>query len=392
MLRFNKVVFGLLAFVATPSMAAKWVYTIQSTQVLLLPDPFLVGGSSDATDINIHGQIVGWADTNGKRNGWLYEPSGVFKNVGEPLTTIETIPKGINNHGEVVGFWTKGVVDRAFYWHPSTGHALLDIELNPGAKYNREYRIRAFAINDFGRIVGAAHAASWSGVPQDTCHAAVPIYWSRPDSSPRVLFCPATISDEPWAVDLNNYGSTVGHVGGGFSPRGFVFKGGAVSDVPWPAGSDLDRQTVNAVNEQGAVAGSASFPGPGADSRPIYWDGTSQSSVSLGALPGGKYAWSTDVNDESFVAGLSDRTLSTEAGLIHVSRAFLWRQEFGLHELPTPPPSGGDSYWQCAANALTNFLPASTTQGAIQVVGSCWQDSRLRAARWDVAVSRIWVP
>jgi probable HAF family extracellular repeat protein len=115
---------------STQTFAGKWLYTVQNAQIDLLPSPFKVGGFSEARDINIHGQIVGWAETSGpKPNAWLYEPSGVYKNVGIPLTDTEARAVSINNLGEVVGTWVDNAMRRGFYWHPSTGFASLATEL-----------------------------------------------------------------------------------------------------------------------------------------------------------------------------------------------------------------------------------------------------------------------
>jgi uncharacterized membrane protein len=376
---------------SAPSWAAKWVYTVQNAQVALLPDPFTVGAESEARDINIHGQIVGWAYTSGQPNAWLYEPSGVYKNVGIPLTTVYALANGVNNLGEVVGIWLDNNQRRSFYWHPSTGFAPLSIKLQPGASYNDQYHFQANAINDFGRIVGSAEASpTATDIPFDPCFYDVPIYWIRPDTNPQVLYCPGVPGGENEAMDVNSYGWTAGFETGA-SERGFRHHGSA-NYVPWASGGNQDGMRIHAMNEKAAVAGNTTFTSPGVGLRAIYWDGLSRASISLGVLPGGKYSHADDVNDEDFVVGHSDRTLSTEAGIFQVVSAFLWRPEFGLRELPSPPPGKGQPYTSCGALGMTNFLPANTTQGTIKVVGFCQPNGKRRAVRWDVAVSRIWVP
>src|SRR5262245_16103742 len=52
--------------------------------------------------INDTDQIVGWSDNNSRNHGFLLSGS-TFTTLDNPLAPIETIAKGINNAGRIVG-------------------------------------------------------------------------------------------------------------------------------------------------------------------------------------------------------------------------------------------------------------------------------------------------
>ncbi len=380
-----------LASLALPTLAGDWRYTFQSAKVSLLPDAFHVGAESEARDINIHGQIVGWANTStGTPNAWLYETSGVYKSVAIPSPTVWSWANGINNVGEVVGTVSGGEFSRAFYWHPSTGFETLGFELQPGKSYNSTYHFWANAINDFGRIVGSAEAGFNSvGIPYSPCTWDVPVAWSRPDAEPRVLYCPPEPNGENEAKAVNAYGWVAGFETTTRN-KGFRHHDGAVSYVPWPAGGkQTDGMHIFGMNQKAAVTGSGAFTG---NYQPIYWDGKSAASMGLGLLPGGKGGRGHDLNDDEFVTGWSERFLVTDVGSFVGHRAFIWRAEFGMLELPAPPPAGGPIYESCKANALANFKVTAGNLGVVKIVGYCQRGGYKHAARWDVTFSRYWLP
>lgn len=374
-----------------PAFAGEWVYTLPNAQVYLLPDAFHPGAESEARDVNNPGQIVGWSNTSaGVANAWLYETSGVYKHVGIPLLTTYSAAHGINNHGEVVGGFRDGTFGRAFYWHPSTGFSPLGIQLQAAFPYNYQYGFLARAINDHGKIVGSAEATlSSTDIPYDKCYWDLAIYWSRPDMEPRKLYCPSYPNGENEARGVNNNGMV-----GGFETtslnRAFRFHNGAVTYVPWPVDGLHDGMSGYGINQQGAVAGRGIKPYDGG--RAMYWDGTSEASRLLEVLPGGSYSAANDVNDQDFVIGYSEATISTEAGVLLGRRAFLWHDDFGMVALPMPPIGRGSLWTSCEANALNNFQATSGSQGKIRVVGFCKRGDLRHAARWEVTVTRWWMP
>jgi probable HAF family extracellular repeat protein len=379
-----------LASLALPALGGDWRYTFQSAQITLLPNAFRAGGASEALDINMHGQIVGWEDyVTGVRNAWLYEPSGSYKYVGGPSRSIPSVADGINNLGEVVGTTSENHFGRGFHWSPGTGFNLLGHELQPGQTYNSQYGFTARAINDFGRIVGSAEA-TWDseGIPYSPCTWDIPIEWARPDAEPRVLYCPPEPNGENEARAVNIYGWTAGFETT-TKNRGFRFHENAVSYVPWPAGGKKDGMGVYGMNQKASVTGFGAFP---MNFQPMYWDGKTAASIGLGLLPGGSGGRGFDINDDEFVTGYSERFLITDVGSFVGHRAFIWRAEMGMLELPAPPPVGGPIYESCQANALANFKITSGNAGVVKVVGYCQRGNKKHAVRWDVEFTRYWLP
>jgi probable HAF family extracellular repeat protein len=390
-MKVRSCVAALSCALVTPAFAGEWVYTLPTAQVHLMPDAFHPGAESEARDVNNAGQIVGWSNTSaGVANAWLYDTNGVYKHVGIPLLTTYSAALGINNHGEVVGAFDSGSNGRAFYWHSSTGFSPLGIELQAAFPYNYQYVFRAYAINDHGKIVGSADAPGpGTDIPYDKCYWDLPISWNRADSQPRKLYCPAYPNGENEARGVNNLGMVAGFETTSLN-RAFRFHNGAVKYVPWPIDGLHDGMGGYGINQKGAVAGYGMLPYQGG--RAIYWDGVSEASRPLGVLPGGSSSRGHDVNDQDFVTGWSEATISTEAGVFPGKRAFLWHDHFGMVGLPMPPPSRGPLWTACEANALNNFQATSGSQGKIRVVGFCKRGDLVHAVRWEVTVTRWWIP
>ena len=60
--------------------------------------------STEADGINDFGHIVGTYFSAGKFHGYIYR-NGTFTTLDDPLGTTETVPQGINNADQVVGFY-----------------------------------------------------------------------------------------------------------------------------------------------------------------------------------------------------------------------------------------------------------------------------------------------
>jgi probable HAF family extracellular repeat protein len=67
----------------------------------------LASRDSIARGINNFGQIVGeYTDNNGAAHGFLYNPSnGSFTTLDDPLASFGTSAQGINDLGQIVGFY-----------------------------------------------------------------------------------------------------------------------------------------------------------------------------------------------------------------------------------------------------------------------------------------------
>ena len=94
--------------------------------------------------INNAGQVVGYYNTApGHEDGFLYA-NGAFATIDVP-GAVATEAIGINNAGQIVGLYVKNGISHGFL---DTGGAFSTIDL-PGARYTA-----LFGINDGGQIVG----------------------------------------------------------------------------------------------------------------------------------------------------------------------------------------------------------------------------------------------
>jgi probable HAF family extracellular repeat protein len=378
------------AGLSTAPAALAESYKVESAQPWLLPDAFHIGAESEARDVNLQRQIVGWANTSaGFKNAFLYEPSGDYKNVGVPLLTTSSAANAINNHGEVVGLTRVGMSWRGLYWHPSTGYTFLGHALRPWFADNDKFDFVANDINDFGHIVGTA----WPGddqefwIPWETCRLKVAIHWSRPDSEPQIVYCSQYSNGETYGEAISNYGWIAGNE---LANDNRSFRTSSPPAVTFLPGSPatLLMSWSRGVNEKGAMVGSGGGTGIGGR-RAIYWDGISSGVISLGVLAGGNDSVANDVNYQGMAVGYSERSIKSASGEHElVDRAFIWHKTFGLYELAAPP-EGREPWARCEANALHNISLGTGQSGVIVVVGYCESNGKKRAVRWEVTVRRF---
>src|SRR5437763_323260 len=104
-----------------------------------ISDP-LASGNTFAQGINNAGQIVGYYDSS----GFLYSGS-TYTTITDPLATGVTAAYGINNTGQIVGYYTDTTGAHAFVY--SNGiYTTLNDPLATSGTY-------AFGVNDAGQIV-----------------------------------------------------------------------------------------------------------------------------------------------------------------------------------------------------------------------------------------------
>lgn len=136
--------------------------------------PSFVADLSRATDINDHGQIVGWRDdAGGVARGFLYD-HGSLTPLGtlDPNAAGNVYPAAIDEHGRVVGISEINGEEHAFLWSSATG--MTELPGLGGAHFPPD--VAALDINDAGLVLGYA----------PTSQGQVDVIWS-PDGTPTEL-------------------------------------------------------------------------------------------------------------------------------------------------------------------------------------------------------------
>jgi len=163
-----------------------------------------------------------------------------------PFQLVWGEPTGLNNRGQIVGYFVIGEGERGFVWSQEDGLTLLPMP--PGA-----YAVSPADINDAGQIVGTVNSAGWA------------FLWDPEDEEYTALGIPSggTYSN---AYAINEQGQVVGVWGNNISGpnHGFLWEDGVMTDL----GPMLGTEDSNAADiaEDSAIAG-AMGSSPVADFR-----------------------------------------------------------------------------------------------------------------------------
>ena len=122
-------------------------------------------GTSSATAVNGHGDVVGTRVAGRLQEGFLWdEPNGILPVIQNSTPTFFLFPEDINNSGEIVGDILGTIPGRAFRWTSSEG--LQELGTLSGLA---THFATARAINLWGNIVGGSetnsgdvHGFDWS--------------------------------------------------------------------------------------------------------------------------------------------------------------------------------------------------------------------------------------
>lgn len=356
--------------------------------------PTLGGSDSVANDVNNAGQIVGWSiNTAGVKNAFLIQASGSIQNVGAAVDSEISSAESINENAEIVGHFVRSEY-RPFYWHSSTGFVKLSVHLLPDEPFGDKYDLKPYAINDHGLIVGRGRYSE-SDFVGPYCLMNVAVYWTSPTADPRVLVCmgeywlltPATdVSNSGWIAHFHesaNYDRGYRHA--------YPFGSYQVPDLA----SGFNSLHMWGINEAGVVVGDAEKDFQSTleyEQVAYYWNGTSTYPKTIAPFAGGNKAAAFDVNEQNFVAGYGEKEIPVLIDPTLGERAFLWHEEFGRYELPTP------TGWQalvakCRAHALNDLYTGPRGDMHLRVVGYCQKKyGPVQAVRWSVAIGKTSTP
>lgn len=230
--------------------------------------PTLGGNNGQASGINKHGQIAGFAENGivdptcppGITNNRIVLPVLWEKGRAKPLATVGSDPDGealgINNLGQAVGWsGTCSTAPNAVLWENGTATQLQDLGV-PGAL--------GVAINDQGQIVGQVVSADGT-----TVYGAL---WQN-NTITSLNTLPGDFTS--FAESINNRGQVVGSNtdSSGFWTHAFIWQNNVMTDLNtlFPASSNLNATMANSINESGQISGMATvLSGPNAGKIHAY--------------------------------------------------------------------------------------------------------------------------
>ena len=332
--------------------------------------------ASDARAINERGQVMGFLLRSPRPPHAFFWEDGVMTDVGS-LGGPTTLPGGLNDRGQMVGWTTTGTTRHAFLWQNGV---MTDL----GTLVGPAGQSTASAINNAGWVVGGSSTASGQ------THAA--------------LFRDGTIVDlgvlpgdtTSVAELINDHGQVFGLSTSmvTFAARGFLWEKGAMTEIPVLPGTDRNTVGSFALGKHGDVAGT-SYRADGTSSAFLY--SARGELIDLGALSGGAQSFANAINARGWVVGGSNATGESHATLWRKGRAL------DLGVLPGTTSSSASAindHGQIAgaARADTESIPWLWERGELralpgnggvaamnergELVGSTGVDGRGHAALW----------
>jgi probable HAF family extracellular repeat protein len=192
--------------------------------------------------INGHGQTVGEAliiNSNGQDVGSVgfVNSGGVFTAINGP-NGAAVHPFGINNRGQVVGFYSTSAGNFGFV----DNHGIFSTVQDPNATGGASL---PFAINNRGQIVG------FFGQGSNTYG------FLYSDGVYTTITDPAALGT--WATGINDRGQIVGYFEDAAGFHGFVDSNGVFTTIDDPNASDNEGTFVYGINDSGQVVGTFGF-------------------------------------------------------------------------------------------------------------------------------------
>jgi len=296
------------------------------------------GNYSVPYGINNLGQIVGFATTSsGQDHAFLWTNSGGMQDLGT-LGSGQSFAQGINDFRQVVGaaqiISNGSFLNRAFTWTKSGG--MQDLGTLGGSQAN------AYAINGFGQVVG------FSVTSNNLTHA---FLWTKSGGMQDL----GTLGggQTSLAHGISNLGQIVGTSGN----HAFLWaNSGGMTDLGTLGGG---QSSAGGINDFGQVVG-ISLTSSGLN-HAFLWtkNGGMQD---LGTLPGDSYSQAYAINDLGQVVGVSQQG-STE-------RASLWEKKGGMQDLNTLIPA--NSGWVLIYATGINFWGQITGYGVLNGEGTAF--------------------
>jgi hypothetical protein len=192
-----------------------------------------------AEAINDVGQIAGsYGDRAWLQNGFLYDGSDFTPLAYPEGEYTQTWATGVNNHGQVVGYYMPGPYYTSIYGYRYDAGIYTRIHY-PGSLYTW-----AMEIDDAGQVVGYYQDSTGRHGFRHDIDTGIYVTFDYPS---------ATSSPTTYAYDINTVAQIVGTYRDGLSWKGFIYDGATFASILHPLGpSDT---WVRGINDSGRVAG-----------------------------------------------------------------------------------------------------------------------------------------
>jgi uncharacterized membrane protein len=207
---------------------------------------------------------------------------------------------------------TLGVSDQGFSWTQADGLVPLpNLGSRPFGSAN--------GANDTGTIVGTGATTFFGSSP-------LPIMWRGGAASQLPLPAGETLGR---ANDVNDAGVAVGSIGGGSVEFGVVYEGGSASVITTTTVDGSFIRTAFAINDDSLVVGFGIDPALASRNVGFVYDMATDTAFEVGALPGRNGALAFGVSDAGHVVGSS---------MLHQGSGtpFIWTEAGGIVEIPLP--------------------------------------------------------
>ncbi|MGI4790272.1 MAG: hypothetical protein ACRYFS_15650 [Janthinobacterium lividum] len=241
-------VLAALGLVAARPVQAQTSYTFTTLDDPLAGTYAVNGGTLSGTEawgINDAGEIVGFYDDSAGTHGFTETPGGGFSTLPDPGALGGTGALGINNAGQIVGGYGDGTSSYGFVYTPGVGFQKIS---DPSVVSADGGYTTGYGINNSGQVVGIYQANSTAKIQS---------FLDTPSTNGTSFF--AGLSDpnatgDTIAKGINDSGQVVGHYSvGGFSYGFLLAPGGGFTDIIDPASPK--HTTASSINDLGQVAG-----------------------------------------------------------------------------------------------------------------------------------------
>jgi len=217
-------------------------------------------------------------------------------------STVNLTPYAMNDHGWVVGTWTKpGLWERAFLWTPDAGFEFLPMPEGTFISF-------AVDINNANVIIG------YYGVDGDD----LGYFGFLIDGDEFTSVYPPIEGDSIRFQGINENNEVAGYWANSFDvpPLACRWFDGVLTDLDFP--DDASSQRAYDINDSSKIVGDLTLDTPDWDTRAFLWD--DGETTELGLLPDAYDSYATAVNNHAEVVGRCRLP-----GSDPIDRAFLWR-------------------------------------------------------------------